>query len=270
MIAAKIGGAQYMIPSEWEDITIRQAVGVLEIPMPESLMRIYREAAGRNENDPAWGDRMEKLYSEIPEEDIHKHLPEYRMKVLSVLCEIPEEVLRKTNTFSITSAYNIYMMGFENGLHFLPTDYKPELIDGFTFEGIRYCFPKSRKMFSDLIPMFDATAIEFTESADLMIGLSKLQKDFRKAALLIAILCRPDGERYDEATALNRADRFLGLPMSVVWDVFFSLITQSAILKAFTETCLQAAAEERKKAAPVGIWNASDGMEKSFISPVKM
>ena len=46
------------------------------------------------------------------------------------------------------------------------------------------------------------------------------------AANIVSILCRPkaeDGkvEKYDEARSLERAQTFLDLPMSIVWEVFF-------------------------------------------------
>ena len=42
-------------------------------------------------------------------------------------------------------------------------------------------------------------------------------------ANIIAILCRPKDEQYDEAKSLKRAETMSELSMDIVWEIFFYL-----------------------------------------------
>lgn len=249
MISLKIGGNKYRIPETWADITIAQAAGVMAIPMPEALRTLYRVIVSRGElTEKEHEYKIQEANEQITPEQRYKEIPEYQLKVLSYLGNIPHEVLHKTSNISINTAYSMYLRHFVEGLHFYPVSYEPKVITSFTFEGVEYMLPKGKRVFGQEVPMADTTALEFTESADLMIGLTKMEKDFSKSANLLAIMCRPEGEMYDEETSLARAERFISLTMDKVWDVFFSLILPLIILNQYTQiSSLQGIAEARHK-----------------------
>jgi len=89
--------------------------------------------------------------------------------------------------------------------------------------------------------MIDVSALEYSESADLMTAFSSLSggaKDYSRLPMLVAILCRPKGEPYDEEAAIQRSETFESLTMDVVWSVFFSLSIPAIISRQFDQTYL--------------------------------
>lgn len=97
--------------------------------------------------------------------------------------------------------------------------YKPKEFEGFDFEGVFYRMPLSvADGFGGVMPMADTTAEEWAESNDLRI-VSANPVEYMH--LIVAILCRPDGEVYNERVARERAEKFKQLPCTVALDVFF-------------------------------------------------
>lgn len=237
MIRVRVNRAEYLIPSHWHDLTIGQAARLSSLEMPSGLAEVYREIFNRgDQSEDEHRRKVLRLEAEMEPEMRYKAIPKYYRDVVGVLSDIPGEILDKTDINSITHVYMTYFRRFVEGVNFTPDDFTPELIKSFDFEGETYYLPKSKKVFGEDVPMSDAMALEFTESADLMVHLARMsrERDFSRCANLVSILCRPDGEQYNEDTSLQRAERFKRLTMDVVWNVFFSLIVSSAILGQFT------------------------------------
>ncbi len=233
MILVTINGQSYSVCSEWKDLNISKAAELHKIPMPETLRNCYTvavQAAGMPEKDAEI--RLDEAERQITIEDQHKHFPGYFLSVIACLSDIPEAVLRQTDVNSIKAIYQTYMKQFVEGVHFIPAGFTAMDIESFEFDGETFLLPKSKKVFGVDVPMVDVSALEFTESADLMVYMARIEKDkdINTIANLISILCRPEGEKYNEEVSLARAERFKGLTMDVVWGVFFSLITPLIIL----------------------------------------
>ena len=83
---------------------------------------------------------------------------------------------------------------------------------GFEWAGERLFFPKEMRGFEGKkIPMAYLSAEEFCEATDLYI-----EDKWSYGPLIVAALCRPEGERYDERKACRRAGRMRKLPMGIV------------------------------------------------------
>lgn len=238
MISLIINGQSYQIVSEWADVTLSKAAELYALKMPESLRHVYDVTL---RSTGLTTDEIEEKITEaeklISIEDQHKHIPRYFSLVVMTLSDIPTEVIRQTDVISMKSLYHTFLKKFVEGVHFIPSDYAHKEIGEFEHEGVVYKLPVNKTIFGQSVPMADISALEFTESADLMIYLTKLQqeRDLSRIANLIAILCRPEGEEYVEEVSLERAERFKNLPMDVCWNVFFSLITPLVIFAQYEQ-----------------------------------
>ena len=89
----------------------------------------------------------------------------------------------------------------------------------FVWAGERLFFPKEARGFEGkTIPMACLSAEEFCEATDLYI-----EDKWSYAPLIVAALCRPEGERYDERKACARAGRMRKIPMGIVLRLYAML-----------------------------------------------
>lgn len=239
MITAKIKDNHYQICHEWSDLTIERAARLHAIKMPESLYNCYEVAITSASMPKEKAEkRIATAETQITIEDQHKNFPRYFGEVLCCLSDVPPDMISKIDVLSIKAVYHTYLKQFVEGVHFIPSNYRPNEITGFEFMGERFELPSDTEIFGERVPMVNVTALEFAESAHYMITITTLQqaKDFAQIANLIAILCRPEGELYNEETVLKRAREFRGLPMTTTWDVFFSLIVPLIIYGQSAQT----------------------------------
>ena len=231
MIPIAINGLEYRCASAWEDLPLSKAILISKLihnEMPVHFKKLYALylKGGQAESDI----EIEKLAKEITDEEFIKTFPVFYGKCLSLLSDIPDEVIAKISGASRSNFYNQYLYKFVFGLLHIPIDCERKFIKSFTWQGVEYYLPESKKYPGEDRPMFDRTAIEFAESADLELFSKELEGGkFERAANIIAILCRPKGEPYNESICLMRAEYFAELPMNIVWEVFFCF-TQQLIL----------------------------------------
>lgn len=118
------------------------------------------------------------------------------------------------DTFELRVIRPLYMVGL----------YEPQNIKSFEWEGVTYHLPKmTADGFGGLLPMIEETAESWAESNDLHLAS---ENPYECMPLIVAILCRPEGEPYNELTARQRAEVFKQLPVSIAFEVFFSKLTQ--------------------------------------------
>jgi hypothetical protein len=265
MVLIKINGKDYRVADSWADITISQAAALLTLSMPESLKSVYSAALNPG---GLLGDmhtaRIQEAEQAISVEDQYKNIPLYFSRVTETLSDIPVDVLRTVNVNSIKTLYHTYLKTFVEGMHFSPEATQFENIGKFTYNGTEYHLPTNKEIFGQKVPLVNISALEFAESSSLMISLVKMgeDKDFTQAANLISILCRPEGEPYNEDVCLQRAEQFKGLTMDICWSVFFSLITPLVILGQCAQiSMLEGLIKEEKEAMNLKV---SDGTGKSF------
>jgi hypothetical protein len=124
-----------------------------------------------------------------------------------------------------------YLWNIIRALHVnvIPDDFTPLEIESFKYKGEAFLLPKSFPLVEEQlnkakgkIPMHKVSAIEYVEGLNMekaKIGLE--EEGIKMLPFFIAVYCRPEGERYDEKTVLNRAEEFKSLTMDVAWEVFF-------------------------------------------------
>lgn len=167
-----------------------------------------------------------------------------------------EEVIRYAPNFELQVLRPLYQMGV----------YQPREFEGFDFEGVHYRMPLSiNDGFGGVMPMADTTAEEWAESNDLRLACAHPGEYMH---LIVAILCRPEGEKYDERVARERAEKFRELPCSIGLDVFFCKLHRLSITAKFISehlVSLKAKAEARKAKAQTA--SSEAGSTASSSSP---
>ena len=119
------------------------------------------------------------------------------------------------DAFELNIIRPLYMLGV----------YEPIGIESFEWEGIEYKLPRmTADGFGGLLPMSDETAESWAESNDLYLAS---ENPYDCMALIVAILCRPEGEKYDEMKARERAEEFRQLPAYIAFEVFFCKLLQT-------------------------------------------
>lgn len=224
MILVGIEGQQYGIKSELKDLTILDAIEVHKSVKnaPSNLQALYNATT------------QEALDAvEITDEDLYKHFPKWFGEAIELCSDIPKEVIGRIRSKDRIDIFKGYIEPIVADIIHLPEGINPitefdwyEVVDGrATDKKITYKLPKSKDVLGEERIGAYMSALEFSESSDLEYfskGLEGGRYEF--AANIIAILCRPEGEVYDEDTSLARAEVFKGLPLDIVHGVFFSLI----------------------------------------------
>lgn len=226
MVTLKINEQDYEAVHEWKDLTIEQVAKVAKIAMPVKIRKTYDVIFKSNLEPDKKEAKIDEINKTITEKEDIKEFPAFYARVMEHLTNIPMEVILKTDYMSIKEFYYQYLQQFIEGIHYFPIGYENKDIVSFDFEGETFMLPTTKEVFGVPVPMVDLTALEFVESADLMLEISAMNKDrdATKLGNVLSILCRPEGEEYDEDTCLERAVKFQKLTMDVVWDVFFSFM----------------------------------------------
>jgi len=213
--------------SEWSEISLEKAVEVMEVAesFPDNLKKLYHLSA-----DEKKADEYNKVDKLISDKQRFKEIPAIYGKIISLLSDVSDVDVNLWGPIERTAFYNDYIFKFVYGLIVSPFDYKAENIKDFEFRGETYYLPDSRMILGNEKPFADVTALEFAEVADLEINSRELTAGkYEVAANIVAILCRPEGEVYDEEKALIRAEKFKDLPMDIVWEVFFYTLSVSTL-----------------------------------------
>lgn len=186
------------LKTNWTEITLNEAVSICSLELPEIDI-----------TDPAaWMSHTR-----------------YCRDVIAILSDMSSADLDRTNANDILTYFTTFLLPIVVDLHSVtPVSYEPEYIKSFEFGGVTYMLPESLRIESDVLPMYSSQTVDFIESSNIMAMIAELkEKGINYMSMVVAIVCRPDGEKYDEKTAFERSKQFSELPMSVVWEVFFCI-----------------------------------------------
>jgi hypothetical protein len=222
MIKLEIHSEQVNLKDQWSDITLKEAIALYKVAkkLPDHVVSLYEEKLKDKPDEKL----IDQLSEKITIEEHQKKLPQIYGELIALLSNIRPELLKKLGPGERRVLYDHFLAQFVLGLLFWPA-YKSEGIAYFSYKGTKYFLPMSSTLHNYIRPGVDLSALEFTEVADLQIAANHLEEGrFTHASKIIAILCRPKGETYDEQICGNRANEFLSLTMDKVWEVFFSLV----------------------------------------------
>ena len=213
-----IGSNSYEIK---ENLTLKDAIELMELPMPESLTKLYNSIL-LNDKQKTYNDLQKKL---TPDQ-IYKEHPKFYGEALMLVSDIPKEVMDFIDPLSRIEFFTDYLEADFLDIYFgIPNNYKSQYISEFTFKDVEYLMPKSLKVLDKYIPAYNETALSFTEAADIMATVHNLEDQGIKAmSSVIAIYCRKENEEYNEKLVIERSELFKDLPLQIVWEVFFCMI----------------------------------------------
>ena len=101
---------------------------------------------------------------------------------------------------------------------FSPIEYTKLM--GFEHGGVVYHLPESKiDYFGNEAPLASATFSEVVECFEL----EKSNTFIPSLPFILAILCKPYGEQYDDQLVSDRSESFKTLPMNIVWSIAFFL-----------------------------------------------
>ena len=229
----EINDKQYHI-KDWDTLTISEAEQLTDIELPEKMEALY--TAGTKE-------KFEEVQKTITVKD-EIAFGNYSGKVLKIMSDIPDELIKYMQYFERNDLYEYYCR--EKIISLLGTpNHKPEEIESFEFNGETFLLPKSLKVFDKYLPGHSEKSLTFVEGQGLFRAYVDTQEK-GNLRMLIAIYCRPEGEEYNEQKAIERAEQFGELPMSVAWEVFFCI---TELLSTSTRTINTYYQEAVKKAS---------------------
>ena len=203
----KIEGNQYAIKNEWREVTIRDAEKLKAIELPEYFKRIYKE-----------DDKEErvKLVSELTDKDLDVVIPDVQSEVLCLLSDIPRDIVFRLEANALREVYNEILAPIHLGIVFYAPA-KVEKIEHFKIGKVTYKLPFKTNILGNDVPMYTETALPFCDALEFT------KANIEGLSSIVAILCRPENEKYKEENTLKRSEMFKDLPMSIAWNVFFIL-----------------------------------------------
>jgi len=236
----KIGNKKYKSVERWDEITIKKAIEVLKVidkKIPVKLRNYYDLLT--SVMTATKEQKIKEMQENVNDHEIYKANPAFYGLMIEQFSDIPKSVVEKMDWMQRTQLYKQYFEKFVIGCMFYPIDFEPTLKD-FTHNDEAYLIPSDKIVIDTVRPMGNESAFVFTEATDLMLAGKQLEKgNFDFVANIIAIVCRPEGETYNEDKSLERAKTFDGLSMSIWWHVFFYLIERCQHYEKTMETCLQ-------------------------------
>lgn len=164
----------------------------------------------------SWGDltlsKLAALQALISE---HETLTdELRCKVISLLADIPlcdvERIVTDDVVTFTGGVLSVFIEAARGNIN-----YQPQGIASFVFNGQTYVLPTTgRDVIDAPMPCEEITTKEFCEASDVIST-----RDFRLSPLVVAILCRPQDEVYDEKIIKARAKEFTELSTEIYLEV---------------------------------------------------
>lgn len=210
MLNIEINNKEYNIPNKWEEMTIDYYCGLLEIIKKYQIT----EEEENSENDLTKYHIMQenKMYKELLiymtgiSGDKVSHIP---MNDVSELIKCVDEIME---------------------------EYKPKGMDYFEFEGDIYYFPMDF--------LRTATFGDYIESQQLELNTQYLKNGrFDILPEQMAILCKQVDEEVDLDNIDEKAKKFRGLTMDIVWEFSFFLnkrtLASINVIKTFSEMAEQ-------------------------------
>ena len=228
---AKQIGKVYTLPLDLEALTIEQA------------QKVY-DYINTNASDDY---RLFMLGADVPAEKMwSSHIKEYTRIVCATIAEVTgmpmgaftaltyKQQRAFCDPFELQVIRPLYMLGL----------YEPKGIEKFEHNGVEYYLPRlTADGFGGLLPMADETAESWAESNDLHLASAN---PYEYMPLIVAILCRPKGEEYNEQSARARAEVFKQLPAYIAFEVFFCKLIQSITIVDFISESLVKLEEKHK------------------------
>lgn len=218
----EINGREYKLPETWKEVTLGAVIKLHPIiqQIPEDLKKIYTLSV--QEQTPKIKKELTQVYAGLTPLQQIKLFPKWYGDIIACMAGIPKKVMNQVHGPDRKIVYQEYCQDFILGLIFWPINLELGKLKQFKWNKETLMLPKTTEKMGNELPMNSTTALEFCEASDLELAGKELKGGkWENYKWMIGILCRPKGEEYDEAKALERGKTMDGLTMNIVWEVFF-------------------------------------------------
>ena len=223
MLNLKVGEISCKIPNQWDEMILKD------------YSKIYAIIKQNQFVEPSEDD-MPSSESEVKALDSQRNLHNVKLN-RSIFCEltgIDKETINRVDANEMANTL-VLMTNFLNG------EIEKKEIE----ESVKYSFDfKNKKYFFPIAEMKKSTFGDYIEAAQLdMLAENNEAGKFGVIAEQMAILCREEGEEYNEEKVIVKTKLFQNLKMDVVWDFIFFLNTQIKICNQHSQMFLKTATE---------------------------
>ena len=211
-----------VIPIEWKDITVKYW-GELSTIIKKHYTLASQEDEIREEERHELLENP--LLSDLIKENALNDSQVLKMNsdIFTYITGLTKEETSMVDVSKITQVISL--------INKLTEEYKPKGIRSFEFEGEEYFFPS--EFFKK------QTYGDFIESTQLDMYIKDMENGrFDILPEQMAILCRRTGEEYDDDLIPEKAEKFRGLTMDVIWEFSFFLTLQTERLAKLSPTYL--------------------------------
>lgn len=215
MFSFAIDHETYSCPTRWQELPVSDAVKLQALvkELPDAVADHFRSLVGPAEEvTPVQGDDVGALL-----DFWRKALHALRMPVAGT------RQTSGTDEHALGEHWPDAVRVFVTGGSLVPLGG----IEAFNTNGERLVIPATgTDALGNAVPLERITAKEFCDASDITAT-----GDLTLAPLLLAVLCRPDGEPYDEEGAKTRARKMGDVPMSIYLEVYTRLMEMHAYLR---------------------------------------
>ena len=212
-----------VIPVEWKDITVKYWGELATI-----IKKHYKNAT---EEDKSKEENKHALLKSPLMQDFNKDVKLTDTQTLKMNADIFSYItgLTKEETALVDVKQINKVLSLINKL---TEEYKPKGTRSFEFEGETYFFPSEffkKNTYGDYI-----------EATQLDMYIKDMENGrFDILPQQMAILCRKIDEEYDDDKIAEKADKFKGLTMDIIWEFSFFLTQQTVKLTKLSPSYLE-------------------------------
>ena len=214
MLNIEINNREYNIPNKWEEMTLDYYCGIYEIIKKYQITE--EEQNSENDLTKYLANQENKMYRDL----------------FIYMTKIDEKTMKNVPISDVFAVIEC--------LEEIMEEYKPKGLDYFEFEGDIYYFP--------LDFLRTGTFGDYIESQQLEMNTQYLKNGrFDILPEQMAILCKKVDEEVDLDDIDEKAKKFRGLTMDIVWEFSFFLnkrtLASLNVIKTFSEMVEQKASQ---------------------------
>lgn len=263
MVVLTINGNDYQLFEQWNEITVKYArrIYAIAIEIPQQLEEIYKEKY-KKEPDFNLIETFEKELNEVEKYDFYH-------KCISVISDIPLEVIQQSHVGDVTILYEKLVEPFIYGILFHPFS----IVDlpQFNILGTDYFAPESKEVMGLLRPFADENSEIFCDASDLANNCIKNKNKYGMAELITAIIYREKGVEYSEKEVYEVAEKYKDiLPVDVYHSALFQMSKVNEVLQQLFPNLYQKSGNMNSSIAYQKSGMADFGWLNSIITVAEM
>ena len=269
MVILEINNTTYKAIESWNELTLQKARDLhkLSISAPEELLYILKEQAkGKDADEDQIALRVKELGSKEGE------LDEFFKSVFLALTDVPKDLIKDIAIEDIRLIYAQFLFKFVFGVLHYPLE-DDTILTSFDYAGTTYFAPESKTIMGVERPFYNEDTSVFCDASDLdSNGRKSEYGKYQMAELIVAIIFRERGVRYDESKAMDVADLYFNEDLTC--DIFHAALRHLSLvnetLKKLFPNLYEGSGDIHSANAAAASGLADYGWFNSIVSIAKM